>query len=206
MKLLSCECCGGNSLQKHGENAMICSFCGSVYLLDDNEKIVSSEVTDAKILALLIEAKKYYREQKYADEIQTLVKAIELNENKVMLWVKLGRAYRNCNLDEKALECYEKAKQIDASYGQIYANTGAVYLLRKDYIKAMEYYEKALSLMSETEVDYPVVLANYGIAAGGNGDRKKAASLINEAERKGYPNSARAREMAGLSIFSKWFG
>jgi tetratricopeptide (TPR) repeat protein len=200
---MKCECCGGNDLKKQGSNSMICSFCGSVYLLDANENIMSKEVTDAKIISLFLEAEKYRKAEKYGDEIQVLVKAIEMDENKPLSWVKLGRAYRMTNFFDKAIECYNKAISIDPAYPQSYANIGAVYLVKKDYAKAIEFYEKGISLFSTDDNEFPTVLANYGLAVAMSGDKKKAAKLINDAERKGYPNATAARKAAGLSRFSK---
>lgn len=205
MKLIKCECCGSSQLQKHDENSMICSFCGSIYLLDANEEILSNALTNAKIISLFIDAEKCRKSKDFGEEIQILTKAIEFDENNVVSWVKLGRAYRSSNLNEMALECYEKANSINPSYAQAYSNIGAIYLLKKDYHKAVEYYEKALSLISDIESDYPTILANYGIAVAMVGDKKKAASIINSAERKGYKYCAEARKVAGLSVFSKFF-
>lgn len=206
MKLVKCECCGSNQLQKHGGNAMVCSFCGSIYQMDENEKITSQELADAKIISLYLDAEKCRQAKRYGDEIQVLIKALELDEERAVSWVKLGRAYRVCNFHDKALECYRRAEIIEPQNAQTYTNMGAVYLVQQRYQEAAEYYEKGLSLISELDVDYPVVLANYAIVVAKNGNKKKAAKLMNEAERKGYANSAAARKMAGLGVLSKIFG
>ncbi len=192
-------------MQKQGQNLMVCSFCGSVYLLDKNEKIVSQSVTDAKVFALYLKAEEFRQANNILDEIQILTQALELDEGKAITWVKLGRAYRGGNAFDKAIECYNKAIEIAPDYPQSYANIGAVYLIKMDYAAALPYYEKAVSLISKDDMDYPTTLANYAVAVAKTGDKRKAAKLINEAEKRGYQYGADARKVSGLSAFSKLF-
>ena len=206
MKLIMCECCGSNQLQSHGGNSLICNFCGSIYRIDENERILSKEMTDARIMALFVEAEKHRQAKEYGEEIQVLAKALELDENNANVLVKLGRAYRVLNFPGKALEYYERAQSIDPDFPQVYSNTGAVYLVQKDYERAAECYEKALSLISAADVDYPTVLANYAIVLARTGEKRKAAKFMNKAEKLGYQNGAAARKMAGLGTFSRLFG
>lgn len=205
MKLIKCECCGGNQFQKKAGNSMICSFCGSVYRLDENENIMSKEITDAKVMSLFLDAEKCRKARNHIDEIQYLIKALELDENRAITWVKMGRAYRESNLLDKAIECYEKAIEIDPNYPQSYTNIGAVYLVKKEYENAKEFYEKGLPLFESSDIDYPIVLANYGLVVAMTGDKKKAAELINKAEKLGYAYASNARKAAGLSFLSKFF-
>lgn len=204
MKLIQCECCGGNQFQKNTSNSMICRFCGSIYRLDENEIIMSKEITDAKVMSLFLDAEKCRKTNNHIDEIQYLIKALELDENRAIVWVKLGRAYRESNLLDKAIDCYEKAIEIDPNYPQSYTNLGAVYLVKKEYEKAIRFYEKGLPLFEKNDIDYPTVLANYGLAIAMTGDKKKAAELINRAEKMGYAYASNARKAAGLSFFSKF--
>lgn len=206
MKLIMCECCGSNQLKQYSGNAMICSFCGSIYRMDEDERIMSRELTDAKIMTLLFEAEKHRQAKQYGEEIQVLARALELDENNVGVLVKLGRAYRVCNFPGKALECYERAEQIDPGFPQVYSNIGAVYLTQKEYERAAGYYEKAMSLISDTDVDYPTVLANYAIVLAHTGEKRKASRFLNRAEKLGYQNGPAARKMAGLNVFSKILG
>lgn len=205
MQILKCDCCGGDKMQKQGQNSMVCSFCGSVYLLDKNEKIIDRDVTDAKVFALYLQAEKFRQKNDVLNEIQVLTLALELDDRKVSTWVKLGRAYRAGNSFDKAIEYYRKAIDIDPDYPMSYANIGAIYLIKRDYAMALPYYEKAVSLISEDDTDYPTTIANYAVALANTGDKKKAARLINEAEKRGYDNAEAARRVAGIGFFSKLF-
>ncbi len=204
MKLIKCECCGGDEMERQG-NSLVCRFCGSTYTLDENEKVVSQSVTDAKVFALYLQAEKFRQAGNILDEIQVLTQAIELDERKATTWVKLGRAFREGNSFDKAIECYNKAIELDPDYAVIYSNIGAIYLIKGNYAKAFAFYEKSLSLFSKDDADYPTTLANYAVVLAKLGDKKKAAQLINEAEKRGYDNAAGARRVSGLSIFSKFF-
>ncbi|MCH5196547.1 MAG: tetratricopeptide repeat protein [Oscillospiraceae bacterium] len=206
MKLIKCECCGGNSLRKYDGNGLICDFCGSIYRLDENEEIISKEVVDAKLMSLFIDAEKCREAEKYLDALQIYIKALELDEHNAVVRVKLGRAYRECGSHDKALECYNKAISIDPNFPTAYSNIGAILLFRKDYQGALEYYEKSMELISEDDTDYPTVLANYAMTLAFTGDKKQAAVLLDKAEKKGYKNGAAARKIAGISFWSKLFG
>ena len=205
MKLIKCECCGGNSLRKYDGNGLMCDFCGSKFRLDENEDIISKEVVDAKLMSLFIDAEKCREAEKYTDALQIYIKALELDEHNAAVWVKLGRAYRECGLHDKALECYNKAISLEPNFPTAYSNIGAILLFRKDYQGALEYYEKGMGLISENDTDYPTVLANYAMALAFTGDKKQAAALLNKAEKKGYQNGAAARKIAGISFWSKFF-
>ena len=54
---------------------------------------MSKEITDVKIMSLFIDAEKFRKTKNHIDEIQYLIKAIELDENQAIAWVKLGYAY-----------------------------------------------------------------------------------------------------------------
>lgn len=204
MKRICCTSCGASDLNKRVDNLFVCSFCGSVYQLDENENVQSKEIVEAKILSLFLKAEKYRLEEKYSYEIQTLTEILSLRDNMATTWVKLGRAYRMCNFVDKAIDCYYKAIAIDPYYAQSYTNLGTIFIIKKKYAQAVDLFEQGIPLLSKNDVDYPVVLANYGIATAKNGDKKKGAELLNEAESRGYPNGKEARKMAGLSIFSKY--
>ncbi len=60
--------------------------------------------------------------------------------------------------------------------------------------------------MDKSEYDYPAALANYALAIGKVGDKKKAEQLLKEAESKGYKNAAVVRKQLGITFFNKLFG
>lgn len=205
MKLLNCQCCGSNELKRQKNGSYKCAFCGSVFILDENEELENEDAVDAKIVALYIKAEEYRQKQVYSEEIETLSKALKYDDSNALTWSKLGRAYRVCNFNGKALDCYRKAIMLDPEYGQGYTNIGSAYIVTKDYHKAVEFFEKGLPLIDCNDIDYPVVLANYGIALALNGCKIKGLQLIVKAKTMGYKDTAAALRMAGLGFFSIFF-
>ena len=203
MKLIKCECCGGNQFQKKTGNSMVCAFCGSVYRMDENENIMSKELTDAKILALYVKAEEFRQNNDPIESLQKLTEALGVDEGRPLSWVKLGRAYRECgamndSYMDKAVGCYEKAIELDPYFPTAYTNIATVYLIRKQYADAIRYFEKGLPLFDEKDVEYPTVLANYGVALGLGGDKNEAGRILDKAERLGYEKMDQAREIVGL--------
>ena len=52
MRAIKCSSCGGNDLLKIG-NTVTCQFCGTKYILDDNENILSVVETERKVTELI---------------------------------------------------------------------------------------------------------------------------------------------------------
>lgn len=206
MKQLVCSGCGSSSLKKQIDNTFICEFCGSVFVPDSNDNVKSVELIDAEILALFVKADDFRGQDKYSSEIDVLTKALALNEQNVVTWVRLGRAYRNYGNINKALECYKKAIDINPRYAQIYTNIGVIHILNKQYIEAISYLEKSIELYDKNDTDYPTAVANYGIAKALSGDKILGAKLINKAEKEGYFFANNARKTANLSVLTKLLG
>lgn len=197
LKKLVCDSCGGNSFTKR-ENQYECEYCGSTYTLDNDETVVKKSLTDAKIVECYLEATKYMLKNNHAEEFKVLSKALEMDTNNVTTLVKLGRCYRTLNMQEDAIRCYEKALELDPKMGGAYTNLGTIYVLNGDYKKAAEQYEKGLPLISKSGSDYWTAYANYAIATAHLGNRSKANNMIAEAEKHGYKNGDKCRQMAGI--------
>jgi len=90
-----------------------------------------------------------------------------------------------------------------------YANLGGVNLVQENYTAASEFYAKAVWLLEVAnklnDRDYPTILANYAFALGKTGDKRQAAKLLKEAEKRGYTNCAYIRKQLKLSLFDKLF-
>ncbi len=207
MIMIKCEACGGNDLKRYGSTFM-CTYCGSKYLLDENDNIVDKQLAEVQVISLVEKARVLHEEKRYAEELDILIKAVELDENNAGTMVSLGRCYRCMSYPEKALECYRKAIELNPLEGTSWTNTGVIHILRENYKEAAECYEKGLPLIDKAEFDYWQAYANYAIVVAKLGDRKKAEKILREAEAHGYKNGEAVRKMAGLkspSIISKLF-
>lgn len=197
MILLKCDACGGNDL-KRGGNVYECSYCGSKYILDERDNLVGKELTEAKIIALLERSKQLHETDKFAEELEVLIKAFEMDENNASIMVKLGRCYRCMDLPDKAIECYKRTLELNPNEGTAYTNMGTIYILRQNYDEAAKCYEKGLPIIDKATFDYWIAYANYAIAVARLGDPKKAESMIMESEAHGYKNGDGVRKLAGI--------
>lgn len=207
MIMVNCEACGGNELKRYG-STFVCEYCGSKYLMDEKDNIVDKELVETNVISLIEKARVLHEENKYAEELDVLIKAVEMDEDNAGTMVSLGRCYRCLSYPEKALECYKKAIKLNPLEGTSWTNMGVIHILRENYKEAAECYEKGLPLIDKAEYDYWLAYANYAIVVAKLGDRKKAEKILKEAEARGYKNGDAVRKMAGLkprSLFSKLF-
>ena len=61
-------------------------------------------------------------------------------------WKNKGNEYFEKEDYQSALDCYNKALEIDPNYGPAYCNIGQVYRRLEQYEKAIEYYNKAIAV------------------------------------------------------------
>lgn len=202
-----CPGCGAVLTLSRDRRNLVCDFCGNIYPVPDQGGMtLSKDAADAKIVSLYAEAEGYRQKGEHTSEIRVLTEALEIAPDNTATLVKLGRAYRVLKFHAKAVECYEKAIEIDPQCGTAYCNLGAIYLLSGDNQKAAAYYEKGLGLVDRANTsDYAVVLANYAMVVGRMGDKRKAASLLAEAEKLGYKNGKIIRKDLKLSTFHRLF-
>ncbi len=197
MKILKCVACGGNELKRHG-NICVCSYCGSKYTLDESDNMVSEELTEAKIITLLVNSSKLHEEENYAKELEVLFKAYEMDKSNSDITVKLGRCYRALGLPDKAIEYYKRTLELNPNEGTAYTNMGTIYILREDYEEAAKCYEKGLPMIDKATSDYWIGYANYALVIGKLGDLQKADKMIKEAEVRGYTNGDATRKLIGI--------
>ncbi len=205
MMLLKCEACGGNEIKKAGENMYVCAYCGSTYLMDEHDNIVSRHLTEEDTVKIIAESTKLHQEEKYSEELKLLIRAIEMDENNASIMINLGRCYRCMGYPDKALTFYKRSIELNPFQGVAYTNIGVIYTLREEYKKAAEYFEKGLAMIDKAEFDYWQAYANYAVSVARLGDHKRAERIIREAEAHGYKRGVELRKMAGIksSVFSK---
>ncbi|MBQ0051860.1 MAG: tetratricopeptide repeat protein, partial [Treponema sp.] len=104
-------------------------------------------------------------------------KAVEIRPE-YRAYVTLGRNYHLIENDEKALEFYEKAIQLDSQKGEAYASLGSLYITQKKYELALENLKKA----AEFEPNIAVIHANLAVAYGLTGQKELAEAEFKKAE------------------------
>lgn len=205
MKAWECSACGGKSFTRINSNTIVCDYCETRFTLEESEQGSnaqggSAELRHAKIIALTAQADALHNEQKYQEEVNLLLQALDLDEQNSDVWTKLGRAYRLLGLYDDALRCYERALKLDPENAAAYGNIGVVYQVKGDYGKAVRYLKQAQLKCDKSSSDYAVMTANLALATYKGGARERGIQLINEAERLGYPKANAARQQMGIPV------
>ncbi len=128
---------------------------------------VNASKTDSILVAsydLTVEANNFRKQSMFFKAEEKLFQAIELwdtnnvlDEWKFYPYYSLGLVYREMGFYEKSINSYNQAEQIlintsskDSSfYCGLYNSMGNYYLYTGDYIKALDYYEYALSMNNQ---------------------------------------------------------
>ena len=200
MDNLRCKVCGSSTIIKKGE-IYECNVCGSqdFIVLDKTPVKQKKGLSKLKVIEIKEEARELHVAGRYRDEIKLLLSAIDMADDQhSALYVSLGRVYRTLSMVDEAIECYEKAIEINPCEGQAYNSLGVIYTLREEYVKANEYFEFGLRFMDKANGDYWIALANHAIVVAKLGNRTKAKYMIFEAELHGYQNAENVRKLAGL--------
>ena len=199
MKVWECSACGGNSFTRLDARTVKCDYCETRFALEEDETAgQSDELIRARVLTLMMQADRHHEKGEHGKVIEVLTQALELDENNSDAWTKLGRAYRQSQLYDDALRCYQKALQLDPNNGSAYGNSGVVYMYKGDLQNAIRCLKHSLTLLDEKSSLYATMLANFGIVMHKAGNQQEAIRLINEAEQHGYERANNAREMIGV--------
>jgi len=91
------------------------------------------------------EAEKVHQQGNFNDAMEKLRIAIELDNDNLQTWCLLGGIYNEINSGD-AISCYEKTIILDPKYYLAYRGLGNYCLKNKDYLKAEDYYTKAIAL------------------------------------------------------------
>ncbi|HEY6769314.1 MAG TPA: tetratricopeptide repeat protein [Candidatus Sulfotelmatobacter sp.] len=102
-------------------------------------------------------------QEHYQEAMPWLEKSLEIFENAqapllvAMVWGELGVCYLGLGDDERAMELFRKAEDVNYEAGAVHnyqislANIGNVYLHRCDHFTAISYYQRALAIAREIE-------------------------------------------------------
>jgi serine/threonine protein kinase/Flp pilus assembly protein TadD len=131
----------------------------------------------------------YVQEQKFAEAVPIMEKALQLSDNDFLVWGNLMLAYKGLGNEEKAavardheLALLEQAAHAKPRDGEIQSYLGVLYAQKKLRDKALPHLQTALLLAP----DNPVVLENVGEAYEELGDRVHALQYIHMSLQKGY--------------------
>ncbi len=199
-----CSVCGGNELIKVGLTDYCCDFCGSKFTVNENNEVVDSKLTESELLDVYVKANKFASLEFYVEELQLYLEHLSKASDNPLFLVKLGRAYRHCDMYDKAIEVYNTVIAIDPTYGAAYTNIGAVYIFTKQYKYAEENIRKGIAVMCAdrlrfTNDDIGVAYSNLALSVGYQGRKKDAVKFLAIAEKEyDYKNGDKVRNILGI--------
>jgi tetratricopeptide (TPR) repeat protein len=113
--------------------------------------------------------KRYERAVAWLDEALKIFKTVGARLSIATVWSELGVCNLGLGNNEKALELFRNAAQVDYESGALHnyqvtvANIGNVYLQRREFFTALSYYEKALGIAREIKDPVSVTKWTYNI-------------------------------------------
>ena len=168
-----------------------CKREGSEPVAPPRQEGISDAQRELRLMELFEQARELHQKDQYSQELKLLLNAWDLGRKDAGYVIKLGRCYRCLGNHQKALEYYEKAKELDPNDPTIYGNIGVVYGTIGQDEKARPYYERAIAMMeaspaSASSYDIAVTYANYALSIGRLGDLKAAKKNLKIAKDRGY--------------------
>jgi len=154
----------GNSILEEGRTPAPASALAD----NPNDK---TEIT-AEVRGDIFMAKKQYREA---------IEAFKQGSPKdPVLWNKEGIAYHQMLQLDQALKSYQQAVKLRKDYQEAINNIGTIYYARKNYRRAITYYERALKSAAESERS-AAIYNNLGTAYFSRKQYKQAADAFQTA-------------------------
>jgi tetratricopeptide (TPR) repeat protein len=127
------------------------------YLFDYEARVKAIDLK-AKISSKALEEMMQAYEDKNWESVLQFAEKVDMNYRDENYYEQLGIAYSVKNKVGKAIECYEKALEINPNYYASFYNMGILYSDIGNYDKAIENYQKTLAI----EPNLHMVLNNIG--------------------------------------------
>jgi len=93
-----------------------------------------------------------FKDQNYSISLDHYLKAYNYNNEDVYVIEGIARSYMELKDYQKSKDYFNLAIKIDPNFAPSYANLGVLYDREKDYVNAIKFYEKALSLDQELSI------------------------------------------------------
>jgi len=205
VRSLICASCGGTDFKKIGRNEYICRYCGSRSFIEQTKESSDDPDAETKMIAIFDEAAEYERKDMYNNELQVLLKGLQIDPDNGDLLAKLGRVYWRLGFLHRAREYLDKALILYPDDPVIYNNTALLYFSKGMYAEAKPYFEKGIRLVEKDPLsagpnDTAVMYGNYGLCIGLLGDMQEAIRYLKIAKEKGYNSGSLANVCKRLKI------
>lgn len=194
--LMQCDYCGAE--MNNVGNMFVCDECFTTYILKE-DMIEKKYIVTEDFAKLYARNKAVFSSNNNDKKYEIVQRLLLLYSNSPALWNLLGVIYRGKNMLQDALNCYEKALNLNPDYTQVLVNSAIAYYSMNNLEKANKNMERAYDRMSPSEPNYSTMLGNYALILGKMGDLEQATKLINEAEARGYKNAHIVRRELNLA-------
>ena len=164
---------------------------------------LSPEEAIARFDEIVAEKNRLTEKGDYVSQIPLLTEGTGLNldvTRKARIWNYMGLAYRETDSADRALECFQTARQIDSDHPSSYMNIAMHYSDRKEYDAALKNAEIAIEKAKQRGMSLGVFYADYAQIAGLSGNRRKAKQYLRLAEKVGYDNNSIQKIQKQLGI------
>jgi len=91
----------------------------------------------------------YAVEGQLLDAILDYSMAIEINPNNIRAWINQGITFRDLQMYDRAIECFDLALTLEQLQGHVYGERGRVHHLRGDWNCAIADYKRAIAYLSQ---------------------------------------------------------
>lgn len=124
-------------------------FDESIKLLEEAQKFDPDDINYPYELGYAYYAKKDYK--KASKYLESILKHKDINDRVYQL---LGNTYDNLGKSDKAIETYEAGLKLFPNSGNLYLELGVMQMGKKDYNKALSYYEKGIEVAPRFSSNY----------------------------------------------------
>lgn len=124
-------------------------FDESIKLLEEAQKLDPNDINYPYELGYAYYAKKDYK--KASKYLESILKHKDINDRVYQL---LGNTYDNLGKGDKAIETYETGLKLFPNSGNLYLEMGVMQMGKKDYNKALSYYEKGIEVAPRFSSNY----------------------------------------------------
>ena len=169
---------------------------------------LSPEEAIARFDEIVAEKNRLTEKGDYVSQIPLLTEGTGLNldvTRKARIWNYMGLAYRETDSADRALECFQTARQIDPDHPSSYMNIAMHYSDRKEYDAALKNAEIAIEKAKQRGMSLGVFYADYAQITGLSGNLRKAKQYLRLAEKAGYDNNSIQKIQKQLGIRSLKF-
>lgn len=125
------------------------NYCVLIVVPDELKKVLEKDEMRFKDSnRAYFECERAWQKGKSLEVKSRLRQLVKTDSGNPQLWCLLGSVYNDLS-SEEAIECYQRAIELNDSYYLAFRGLGNYFLKVKDYAKAVDFYSKAIGINSQ---------------------------------------------------------